>query len=302
MIWIICILLMIIIVLLINNYSIKREIRNITIQLKDYNDLKSYKKIDVCLLNKDIENLAYHINNKIEMDIKGEIEQRHKEEELKSLIANISHDLRTPLTSIIGYIQMIKSKKISEEKQKEYLDIAEARAKSLQNLLSDFFQLSVIESLEYELEISYINLNRILCEVITSMYYDFTEKNITPDIRLPKENIIVLGNDKAIQRVIENLVGNIIKHSKGDVCINLEIDKNEAVLTTINTAKDLTNNDVNYIFNRFYKKDKSRNCNGNSTGLGLAIAKDLIEKMSGSISAKIYNKSLYIFCRWKIKT
>lgn len=300
MIWIICILLMIIIVLLINNYSIKREIRNITIQLKDYNDLKSHKKIDVSLLNKNIENLAYHINKKIEMAIKGEIEQRHKEEELKNLIANISHDLRTPLTSIIGYIQMIKSKKISEKKQKEYLEIAEDRAKSLQNLLSDFFQLSVIESPEYELEIGYVNLNRILCEVITFMYYDFTEKNITPDIRLPKENIIVLGNDKAIHRVIENLVGNIIKHSKGDVCINLEVDKNEAVLTTINTANDLTDKDVNYIFSRFYKQDKSRN--SNSTGLGLSIAKDLIEKMDGSISAKIYNKSLYIFCRWRIKT
>jgi signal transduction histidine kinase len=278
----------------------KREIKNIANQLNDYNNFKCNKKIDVKLFDKDIENLASSINKHIDINIENEVKQKQEEDQIKKSIANISHDLRTPLTSVVGYMQMIKSKKISKEKESEYIDIALRRAKSLKTLLNDFFELSVIESPEYELKIEYVNLNNILCEVITSFYESFMDKNITPEINLPEKSITVIGNEAAIKRVIENLIINIIKHTEGDVSITLKEDINTAVIITANSAKNLINNDVNLIFNRFYKADNSRT-NKNNTGLGLSIAKGLMEKMNGVIYAELHENILYIFCKWKIK-
>ncbi len=143
MIFIIIVLIIFLLLLLSYVFFMKREMKNITIQLNDYNNLKSLKKIDATLFDKEIENLAYSINKHIDINIQSQIKQKRLEEEIRKNIANISHDLRTPLTSIIGYIQMIKKGNLSKEKQIEYIDIAERRAKDLQNLLSDFlnFQL-----------------------------------------------------------------------------------------------------------------------------------------------------------------
>ncbi|MBI6875653.1 sensor histidine kinase [Clostridium aciditolerans] len=279
---------------------VKKEIKNITNQLNNYNSLKSGKKLDVKLFDKDIEKLASSINKHIDINIENVAKQKQAEDEIKRSIANISHDLRTPLTSVVGYIQMIKSKKLSEEKESEYIDIALNRAKSLKTLISDFFQLSVIESPEYELKIEPVNLNNILCEVITSFYEDFVHRNITPEINLPEKSLIAIGNESAVKRVIENLIINIIKHTEGEVSITLKEEKSEAVIITKNTVENLTSNDVDLIFNRFHKVDNSRT-NSNNTGLGLSIAKSLMEKMNAVIYAKLHENTLHIFCKWKIK-
>nr|WP_242862582.1 HAMP domain-containing sensor histidine kinase [Clostridium botulinum] len=279
----------------------KREIKNITIQLNEYNNLKSLKKIDATLFDKEIENLAYSINKHIDINIQSQIKQKRLEEEIRKNIANISHDLRTPLTSIIGYIQMIKKGNLSKEKQMEYIDIAERRAKDLQNLLSDFFEISIIELPDYYIELQNININNILCEVIASFYSSFVDKNITPKIDLPKENIMVIGNEGAIKRVLQNLIVNMIKHSKRDVYISLKKENDKAVLATINKCNNITEVDIELIFNRFYKKDNARTNKNGSTGLGLFISKSLMEKMNGEIYAEVHENLLHIFCEWNLK-
>lgn len=297
----IAVLLICCIFLLARLFFIKKEIINIKNQLDDYNNVKTHKKIDVKLFNKEIEDLSFSINKYIDINVQAKVMQKKAEDELKRAIANISHDLRTPLTSVIGYIQMIKSKNLSKDKQQKYIEIAERRAKSLQTLLSNFFELSVVESPEYKLSLEYVNLNNILCEVITSFYESFNDKNITPEISIPNENIMVLGTTVSIKRVIENLVINIIKHSSGKVSISLKKDKKVAVLTTSNLVNNFTIDDANLIFNKFYKADISRTSNNSNTGLGLAIAKSLMEKMNGEIYADLKGDLLYIFCKWKIK-
>ncbi|MCR1138852.1 response regulator [Clostridium botulinum] len=278
-----------------------REIKNITIQLNEYNNLESLKKIDATLFDKEIENLAYSINKHIDINIQSQIKQKRLEEEIRKNIANVSHDLRTPLTSIIGYIQMIKKGNLSKEKQMEYIDIAERRAKDLQNLLSDFFEISIIELPDYYIELQNININNILCEVIASFYSSFVDKNITPKIDLPKENIMVIGNEGAIKRVLQNLIVNIIKHSKRDVYISFKKENNKAVLATINRCDDIKEEDIDLIFNRFYKKDDARTNKNGSTGLGLSISKSLMEKMNGEIYAEVHGDLLHIFCKWGLK-
>lgn len=297
--WIAVIFIACSLLLFIRLIFMKKELKNITNQLNDYNNLKSNKRIDIKLFDRDIENLASSINKHIDINIQNAVNQKQSEDQIRKSIANISHDLRTPLTSVIGYMQMIQSKKLSNEKESDYMNTAISRAKSLKTLISDFFQLSVIESPEYNLKIEYVNLNNVLCDVITSFYDSFTNKNITPKITLPEKSITVLGNDTAIKRVIENLITNIIKHSERDVSITLKEDKNEAIMITTNLAENLTSNDVNLIFNRFYKADSSRT-NKNNTGLGLSIAKSLMRKMDGEIYAELHENILYIFCKWKI--
>ncbi|AUM94684.1 TPA: HAMP domain-containing histidine kinase [Clostridium botulinum] len=301
MIFIIIALIIFLILLLSYVFFMKREIKNITVQLNEYNNLKSLKNIDVTLFDKEIENLAYSINKHIDINIQSQIKQKRLEEEIRRSIANVSHDLRTPLTSIIGYIQMIKKGNLSKERQIEYIDIAERRAKDLQNLLSDFFELSVIESPDYYIELEEININNILCEAMASFYNSFIYKNISPKIDLPKENIMVIGNEAAIKRVLENLMINIVKHSKEDVYISLKKENDKAVVTTINKCDNITEGDIELIFNRFYKKDTARTNKNGSTGLGLSISKSLMEKMNGEIYAEVHKDLLHIFCKWDSK-
>lgn len=277
----------------------KVEIRNIINQLNDYNNLKSNKKIDIKLFDSDIENLAASINKHIDINIQNKAKQKQTEYGIRKSIANISHDLRTPLTSVVGYMEMIKSKKLSCEKQDEYINIALKRSYFLKELLNDFFELSIIESPEYNLKLEYVNLNNILCEVITSFYDNFTAKNITPKINLPDKDIIIGANKAASKRVIQNLITNMLKHAQGEVSITLKRDDNSAVIITSNLAKNLKDKDLALLFNRFYKADNSRS-NTSNTGLGLSIAKSLMDKMNGLIYAKLNKNILYIFCKWKL--
>lgn len=298
MVWLIIVFCITIIVLLARLFFIKKEIKNITSQLNDYNKLKTRKKIDIKLFDKDIENLAKNINKHICVSTELQIKEKNSQDELKRTIANISHDLRTPLTSILGYIHMLKNSRLEESKKNEYLDIVQKRAKDLQSLLNNFFTLSVVESAEYELDLKYINLNKILCESISGFYNDFIENGIEPTIDLENKDIIVVGDIDATKRVLDNLMINIVKHSKKYVEIKLYTENSKAVLTMINECGALTEKDIKSMLDRFYRADESRNLNNGNTGLGLSIVSGLMKKMNGSIKCEIKNELLYISCVW----
>lgn len=278
---------------------IKKEIKNIYTQLNDYNNMKTRKKIDVNLIDKDIEKLATSINNHIDIHIRSAINQRNSEDELKRSIANISHDIRTPLTSILGYIQMSKNDNISQEQKEEYINIAESRSKSLRKILENFFSLSIIQSPEYVIKMDSVNINNILYQVISSSYDKFIKYNIEPTIDIKEENIMVIGNKVEINRIIDNLISNLIKYSKGKEVIELKQKDKKCILTISNKTRDLKQEDINLFFNRFYKHDLSRN-SSESSGLGLSITKSLIEKMNGDIKVKLENDTVYLICSWNV--
>lgn len=253
----------------------KKEIRNISNQLREYNEIKIRKKINVNLLDKDIENLASDINDQIDKYIQANISQKNIENELKMAMANISHDIRTPLTAILGYLQMCKNTNISTNQKIEYINIAEKRAKSLKGILENFFSLSVIQSPEYNQEIEEVNINNVLYDVISVNYDKFYDKNIETTIIIKEENIIVRGNKNGINRIIDNLITNLIKYSMGKESITLDKKEDKCILIVSNQVKNLNDEDLNLFFNRFYRYDLSRNSN-ESSGLGLSIAKSLI--------------------------
>lgn len=143
---------------------VEKQIKSLTKQLTDINENKRDKSITIGLLNKNIESLAQEINNAIEIRRQSEADKIKTENNLRQTIADMSHDLRTPLTSIIGYIQLMELDNIDENEKKEYINIAGQRAKALESLLNDFYELSLIESMDYEINLKKLNITKVLQE------------------------------------------------------------------------------------------------------------------------------------------
>lgn len=139
-------------------------------------------------------------------------------------------------------------------------------------------------------------MNSIVEEIVINLYDKFNEQQIVPSIKIPQEQMNIIGDESAIKRVIENLVINAIRYSDGNVSITLERNNTKINLTISNDVKDITEKDVELFFNRFYTADQTRS--GKGTGLGLSIAKALMDKMNGKLSAELKDSCLYVKCSW----
>ncbi|OZU87165.1 two-component sensor histidine kinase [Virgibacillus indicus] len=291
------IVILIAVFLCIRLFSFRKEVKKIGRQLQKYNHQKTNKKIDMALLNRNIEGLGTEINHLIDMHVKEKRERIRFENELKQAVANMSHDLRTPLTSILGYIQMAESNDITAKEQKEYISIAKDRAKRLETLLNDFFELSVIESADFQLKSEPINLKPLTIDMLMSFFDRFNDKNMEPIINMPERDVFIKSDESAVSRIIENLISNAITHSDGNIRITLEEIDATVRLIVQNNTHALTDNDVDHLFDRFYMADGSRS--GKSTGLGLSIVKSFMQKMDGNITGKLNDGQLSIICEWK---
>lgn len=283
--------------LFIRLFSLKKEVEKIGKQLQDYNNQRTNKKIDMALFEKNIETLGVEINSLIDSYVQEKRKRIIFENELKQTIANMSHDLRTPLTSILGYIQLSQSDEVSEKERKDYISIAESRALRLENLINDFFELSVIESTDFMLKSEKINLRTLTIDILISFYDRFQEKKLEPTITLPENDLHILSDISAVTRVVENLIANSIKHSDGNIMISLEEKGSRARFLVKNDAHLLTASKVDRIFDRFYMADRSRS--DNNSGLGLSIVKSLMDKMNGTITGRLHNGQLFIVCEWE---
>lgn len=292
---VICGLIAIIIVLISIIIGYKREFRRINKEIS--NNLDEYVNIKTKSVDKDVENLVENINLIFDSKQKVVAEKKKKEEELRASISNMSHDLRTPLTSIMGYLQMIKSEKPSEADKKEYMDIVEKRTKSLQKLISSFYDLSRIEGNEYNFNYKKVNLSNVLCENIAVFYNDFINNNIEPVIEIEEGIKEIISDEGAITRIFSNLIGNMIKHGENYVKISLKKENDIIITEFTNKATGLTQENVDKLFNRFYTVDNSRS--DRNTGLGLYITKVLVEKLGYNITAKLENENLKIKISWK---
>ncbi|HLT55885.1 MAG TPA: HAMP domain-containing sensor histidine kinase, partial [Bacillota bacterium] len=262
--------------------ALKKEMNNMVAQLQKYNNRQADKKIDLSLFDKNLEQLGTEVNKLMDLYVDENRKRTRFEKELKQMIANMSHDLRTPLTSITGYIQMAEKENIPPEERGELLAIAKSRAKRLESLLNEFFELSVIESNDYLLKSEGINLRNVTIEVLMSFYDRFQEKGIEPVLSITDEDVFIYGDTSAAARVMENLFANAIKHSEGKIQISLQEQNGTVRLMVKNDASSLTDEDVRRMFDRFYMADQSRT--GKSTGLGLSIVKSLMEKMGGKVT------------------
>lgn len=273
----------------------KREFRRINKEI--INNLDEYINLKTTSIDKDVENLIQSINLIFDSKQKIVAEKKENEEKLRASITNMSHDLRTPLTSIIGYLQMIKSEKQSEGDKKEYIEIVERRTKALQQLINSFYDLSRIEGNEYKFNYKKVNLSNVLCENIAVFYNDFINNNIEPIIEVEENIKEIISDDVAISRIFSNLIGNMIKHGGNFVKITLKQEDNLIVTEFINNVTEVTEENLDKLFDRFYTVDNSRS--DKNTGLGLYITKILVERLGYFIDAKMEEENLIIRIMWE---
>ena len=292
--------LTILIVLLIIFILKTKEINRLTLELKKLNSEGKIEKLRLSLPNKNIENLIIEINTLIDDKRKMENIYKEKDMELREAIANMSHDLRTPLTSIMGYVYLLNDDKLDKEERKEYLKIIEKRSLVLNDLITNFYGLSRIQADQYEIKFEPVNLELVLGEIIAAFYETLDYKFGEPEINIEEGLGPVLGDKQALNRIFTNLIENIIKHGEGEVKISLKKKNKYIVMEFSNKAEELEPKDVNRIFEKFFTKDRMRT--GQNTGLGLAIVKLLVEKQGQKIEAKKVGNRLVINIIWSLES
>ncbi len=244
------------------------------------------------------EELLVCLNQLLELRQEERAAYRRKEQELRRQIANVSHDLRTPLTSILGYLQLLEGDGLSQEKKAEYLAVVEGRARTLQVFIATFYDLSRIEGGELPLEREKVDLGRALSDQLAASYEQIEEAGLDMEVDLAPDLPPVWADSGAVTRIFSNLLTNALRHGKDALSIRLYREGNGIVSAFSNWAEDLTAEDAAHVFERFYTADKMRT--GQSTGLGLAIVKALAERMGHSAAARWEDGVFTIEVRWAL--
>ena len=284
--WIICgILAVVIVILVIKIRIMQKSMDEICACMTEHLSSDTNQLITVSSSDKHVRHLASEIARQL-IELRRQRRQYISgDRELKEAVTNISHDLRTPLTAICGYLELLEAEEMTDNTRR-YVEQISNRTEALKALTEELFRYSVISSVS-DLSYEKVNVGRVLEDTLISFYGAFEQKNITPNISLP-DSVIVRSLDKsALSRIFGNIISNALKYSDGDFSV---IMTETGEITFSNTASELSSVDVGKLFDRFYTVDSARK----STGLGLSIAKLLTERMGGHISADYREKTLSI--------
>ena len=279
------ILVVIIIMLSIKIYLMEKSVREIMEAFADRLKTDTNILIDISSRDKNMRELADRINTELRLLRKDRRCYQQGDQELKDSVTNISHDLRTPLTAICGYLNLLKHEEKSAAVD-EYLAQVQNRVDVMISLTEEMFRYSIAAS-SYELKRERINVVSVLGESLLSFYGMMQEKGIQPVIAMPEEPVWRMLDVSALNRIFSNIISNALKHSDGDLFVDM---KENGTITFSNTAQTLNSVIVGRLFERFY----TVGTNYYSTGLGLSIAKLLTERMGGQISAEYKGEMLYI--------
>lgn len=274
------------VILLVLWLSLRHSVKEVTEAFKgkvteDTNTLVTISSADARICE-----LASELNSQLSILTKERRKYQNGDEELKQAMTNISHDIRTPLTAICSYLDLLDEVEKSKEVAR-YLEVIRERAKSLTDLTEELFHYSIVTSKEDTISIENVTVNEVLEESIVGFYAALKGRNIIPNIKITEQKIIRRGDKKALSRVFSNIINNALKYSAGD--LNIELKANGGMVFS-NTAPELNEVMVGRLFDRFYTVETARK----STGLGLTIARTLMEQMHGEISAEYREGMLYI--------
>lgn len=284
------IVLCISIFLIIKIWIMREEFKNIEESLSNIINTDTNNLITVSSNDKELKRLATDLNKSLKNLRKLELEYKNGNKELKSSITNISHDLRTPLTAIRGYLDLMDNKNLTE-KQINYLKFIDSKVKDLTELTEQLFDFSKSIDIQNEIKKENICINNILEDSIASFYNSFKKHNITPKIEICDDKVIKLLNENMLKRIFENIISNAIKYSKGDFNVTLY---SNGTIEFANITDSLDQVSLEKMFDRYYTVQSAKKSNG----IGLSIAKQLVELSDGKIEAKYKNKSLIIIVKF----
>ena len=281
MIGVLSVLILILICILI---SYMRQVKDICRQLRFLQECDSNMLITTEMKKGHIEELAELLNTLLKERKKERADYQKKEQMIADIYTNLSHDIRTPLTSLDGYFQLLEETQ-EENDRKRYIQIIQERIESLKEMLEELFTYTKLQNGTYELKLEPQNVGQILKETVFSYYDDWAEQGISPQFEITEEPVWIRGNKQALRRTIQNIIRNGLDHGNKEIRIQLSRNEKQMELVFQNKIEPGEQIDISRVFERFYKADKARS--KSSTGLGLSSAKGFVQKMHGEIAAEI---------------
>lgn len=267
-------------------FKLRSQIKDIAEQIDFIDKNQSNALVTTQVKISELAALTDVLNHIFESHRTERIKWKKQENEIADIYTNLSHDIRTPLTSLDGYFQLL-SESEDKEKNKRYITIIKDRIKALSDMLEELFTFTKLENKTYNIKMCKCDMNEIVRETLFSYYEEWQMRGIVPTLNLTDEKLYFSGNEQVMRRVLQNIIKNVLEHGEKKVEICLDAYGDEIRLTVQNEVTRADDIDIERIFEKFYKADAARS--KTSTGLGMAIAKEMTEEMGGKIAASLIN-------------
>ena len=287
---VIVVLSILVITLLIRVVTTNIELKNITRELKEITEKDTNLLLSTSSGDKSIKILVDSLNKELKKLLSLKREYTKGIFDVKKSAENIAHDIRTPLTAIKGYVDLLEEEELSEEGRK-YLDIIRGRTQYLKSLTDELF-LSLSMKSRGVLNLSNIDAKSILEEALVSYYNEFKKKGMSPSLMTPNEKVIIKADSKALYRVYSNIISNALKYGEGEFKVEMD-EKGNTIFS--NLAPNMDSVEANKLLDRYYTISDAKA----SSGIGLSISKEILQEMGGELKVKLENQRLYISIIYK---
>jgi signal transduction histidine kinase len=259
-----------------------KNLREISQKIADILEQDSAEQIMVFTDNKELISLCGQLNCLLLDRQKIKIDFKRQEESSKKMLSNISHDIKTPLTVILGYLEIMRL----SDKENVSLQKVEAKAQQVMELINQFFTLAKLEAGDTQMELIKVNINELCRENILGFYDILQQKDFAVEISIPEQDISVLGSEEAIHRILSNLISNAVRYGSagGYIGLTLREDETYAFVDIVDKGRGIERAFAASVFERLYTMEDSRNRNIHGNGLGLTIAKNLANQLGGDIT------------------
>ena len=282
---IVILLLIVVGILAFRLWCYRKQIKHISEELSMIAEEDTNYRLSSCCAVGKTEEVIQKTNQMIARYREMEVKLKRENTAYRESITSISHDIRTPLTSAKGYIQMMQGKEVSREKREEYASIVERRLDDVKDMLDQLFEYARIEAGEMAWEPEVLNAGNLFAETLSMFYDDFVKRDCEPEVEIAQQPCHINGDRHAFVRIVENLMKNALVHGKGGYRMSLQCEEGNVVLRVSNKTDSIEEKEIERIFDRFYTTDQSRS--RKTTGLGLAIVKKFAEQMGGTAEAAL---------------
>lgn len=277
-------LLCLCIFLLIYLRMYKKQVRRLCNQMDFLNENYSELRVASDIHAPELIDLTDKINRMVQKERDTETDVLKRNDILRETIANLSHDIRTPLTSLDGYFQLMTAPELPNDKMLYYRDIVKSRITYIREMLEELFLYAKLQDVGYGVEMTEVDAVAVAEEILMSFYEDIAAAGKEPVVVLPEEPAVIMGNREALSRVLQNLIKNVMVHGKNMEFLMHKRDNSLYIEINDEPYGDIQKINTDQVFERFYKADPSRTKEG--SGLGMAIAKEFVLRMNGIISAQ----------------
>ena len=262
--------------------GIQKQLKEISQKLEKIQDTDSDENIMMFTDEQALMELLVQINRLLENQRKMKVDYRRSQISAKKMLSNISHDIKTPMTVILGYLEIMR---INGDKEDEMLLKVEQKAKRVMELINQFFTLAKLEAGDMELEISRINICEVCRENILDFYELLKQKEFQVEVKIPEEAVFIMGNKEALHRILYNLISNVIRYGLDGRYLGLVLRsvKNDVYIDVIDKGKGIEKESAGNVFERLFTMEDSRNRRIQGNGLGLTIAQTLAQQLGGEI-------------------